>query len=131
MLTTLSGGGGRMMSARWFAASISIRKPSGLAGRAGPGRAGDVTICLLLGLAGVFAGDELAAQDLADRRFRDFGHEHVIARALEIGEARGPAMRIERRRIDRLLALDEGDDLLAPAFIGQAGDRDLADGRMQ
>ena len=46
----------------------------------------------------VVAGDQQPAQDLADRRFRNLGDEHIVARPLEIGERRGAAMRIERRR---------------------------------
>jgi hypothetical protein len=47
----------------------------------------------------ILAGDEQAAQDLADRRFRDFGDKHVLARALVIGEARTPAPGVERLKM--------------------------------
>ena len=60
----------------------------------------------------ILADDEQAAQDLADRRFRDFGDKHVIARALVIGEARTPAPGIERIGLDRAAALDESGDPL-------------------
>jgi hypothetical protein len=33
----------------------------------------------------VIAGGELAAQQFADRRFRDFGDKDIAARSLEIG----------------------------------------------
>ena len=79
----------------------------------------------------ILAGDEQAAQDLADRRFRDFGDKHVLARALVIGEARTPAPGVECVGLDRAAALDESGDPLAPALVPQAGDGHLGDGRMQ
>ncbi len=45
----------------------------------------------------VLARYELAAQQLADRRFRDLVHEDVPARQLVTRQAARPAMGIERR----------------------------------
>src|SRR5262249_52623873 len=56
----------------------------------------------------VFARHELAAQELADRRFRDRLDERVAPRPLEIGEPRRTAELIELLRFDRAAAPDEG-----------------------
>ena len=49
----------------------------------------------------VLARQQLAAQELADRRFRDRLDEDVAARPLEIGEPRVAAELIELLRLDR------------------------------
>src|SRR5215469_11926945 len=79
----------------------------------------------------ILASDEQAAQDLADRRFRDFGDKHVFARALVIDEARSPAPGVESVGLDRDAAFDKSGDPLAPALVRQADDRRLGDRRMQ
>ena len=79
----------------------------------------------------VFACDQLAAQELADRRFRDVVDEDVAARPLEIGEAGGAAELVELGVVDRAAALDEGGDDLAPALVGKADHRHFGHGGMQ
>src|SRR4051812_47278186 len=73
-------------------------------------------------LALVLPGHQLAAEQLADRRFRHLAHEDVLARALEVGERRAAAPFVERSRVERARAPDEGDDALAPALVGEADD---------
>ena len=72
---TLSGGRSSTMSARSRAASISTRKPSRSAARIGRdrscGHVGPFARSESAALGVVFALDELAAQQLADGRFRD------------------------------------------------------------
>src|SRR5262252_8156480 len=65
----------------------------------------------------VFARHELAAQELADRRFRNRLDERVAPRPLETGEPRRAAELIELLRFDRAAALDEGANDLAPALV--------------
>ena len=68
----------------------------------------------------VFARDQLAAQQLADRRFRDRLDEHIAARPLEFGKAGRAAILVELVGVDRRAALDESRDDLAPALVRQA-----------
>src|ERR1700751_2526830 len=117
IVTMLSGGRSRITSARCRSGSSSRRKPSKLSGSAGSSGGGSLML-----FPSVIAGDEQAAQDLTDRRFRDFGDKHVLARALVIGEARTPAPGVERLGLDRAAALDKSGDPLAPALVRQAGD---------
>src|ERR1700756_4829752 len=126
IVTMLSGGRSRITSARCRSGSSSRRKPSKLSGSAGSSGGGSLML-----FPPVIAGDEQAAQDLADRRFRDLGDKHVLAGALVIGEARTPAPDVERVGFDRAAALDESRDPLAPALVRQAGDSHLGDRRMQ
>src|SRR5215467_11803283 len=126
IVTMLSGGRSRITSARCRSGSSSRRKPSKLLGRIGSSGGGSLML-----LPPILAGDEQAAQDLADRRFRDFGDKHVLARALVIGEARTPAPSVERVGLDSASELDKSGDPLAPALVRQAYDRHLGDGWMQ
>src|SRR5215468_9741298 len=126
IVTMLSGGRSRITSARCCSGSGSSRKPSKLSGSVGTSGGGSLML-----FPPVLAGDEQAAQDLADWRFRDFGNKHVIARALVIGEARTPAPGVERFGLDRAAALDKSGDPLAPAVVRHAGDRHLGDRRVQ
>src|SRR5271167_16725 len=130
IVMTLSGALSRITSARSRAGSIPRRKPSKRSGSAGSRGAGSV-----ISFPPILAGHEQPPQDLADRRFRDLGDEHIIARPLEIGEARTAAPGIERRRLDSNLnirgALHESGDALAPAPVRQSRDRYLGDCRMQ
>src|ERR1700746_3854372 len=91
IVTMLSGGRSRITSARCRSGSSSRRKPSKLSGTLGTSGGGSLML-----FPRILAGDEQAAQDLADRRFRDFGDKHILARALVIGEARTPAPGVER-----------------------------------
>src|SRR3954453_181593 len=75
--------------------------------------------------AGIFARNELAAEQLADRRFRDFVDEDDTPRPLEIGKARGAAMLIELPFCDRRGALDEGGDDFAPTLVWETHDRNF------
>ena len=59
---------------------------------------------------------QLSAEDLAYGRFRSLAHEHVFPRSLEVGEIGMHAMLVQSLRLDRLLALHEGDDALTPAW---------------
>src|SRR5262249_15669154 len=79
----------------------------------------------------VVARGELAAQQLADRRFRDFRDKDVAARPLEIGKPGVTAERIELFGFDRGAALDEGGNDLAPALFGQSDQGDFRGGDMQ
>src|SRR6516164_1722485 len=117
IVTMLSGCRSRITSARCRSGSSSRRKPSKLSGSIGTSGGGSLML-----FPPVIAGDEQTAQDLPDRRFRDFGDKHVLARALVIGEARTPAPGVERLGIDRSAALDKSGDPLAPALVRQAGD---------
>src|SRR6516225_9328610 len=126
IVTMLSGGRSRITSARCRSGSSSRRKPSKLLGSIGISGGGSLML-----FPPVLAGDEQTAQDLADRRFRDLGDKHVLARALVIGEARAPAPGVEPVGLDRTAALDESGNPLAPALVRQAYDRHLGDGRMQ
>src|SRR5580692_1493400 len=83
------------------------------------------------GLRLIVAGDKLAAQKLADRRFRDLGDEHVATRALEVGQSGLPAEGVKLAGLDRHAPLDEGTDDLAPALMRQARDGDLGYCRVQ
>src|SRR5215468_1687450 len=109
IVTMLSGGRSRITSARCRSGSSSRRKPSKLLGSVGTIGCGSLML-----FPPVLASDKQEAQDLADRRFWDFGNKHVLARALVIGEARSPAPGVERVGLDRAAALDEGGDPLAP-----------------
>ena len=116
--TMLNGGRSRMMSARSRAASISTRKPSSAA------RRGSVKVMVVMrrfpcSTQLVFARDQLAAQQLADRRFRDGLDEHIAARPLEVGEAGCAAVLVEIVVRDRGAALHERGDDLAPALVGR------------
>src|ERR1700736_5495333 len=91
IVTMLSGGLSRITSARCRSGSSSRRKPSKLSGSLGTSGGGSLML-----FPPILASDEQAAQDLADRRFRDFDDKHVLARALVIGEARTPAPGVER-----------------------------------
>src|SRR6516165_344654 len=126
IVTMLSGGRSRITSARCCSGSSSRRKPSKLSGSVGSSGGGSLML-----FPSILARDEQAAQDLADRRFRDFGDKHVLAWALVIGEARTPAPGVERVGLDRAAALYEGGDPLPPALVRQARDRRLGDRRMQ
>src|SRR6516164_11669801 len=126
IVTILSGGRSRITSARCRSGSNSRRKPSKLSGSTGSSGGGSLML-----FPSILARDEQAAQDLADRRFRDFGDKHVLARALVIGKARPPAPGVERVGLDRAAALYEGGDPLPPALVRQAGDCHLGHGRMQ
>src|SRR6516165_93645 len=126
IVTMLSGGRSRITSARCRSGSGSSRKPSILLGRVGTSGGGSLIL-----FPPVLAGDEHAAQDLADRRFWDFGDKHIFARALVIGKARSPAPDVERIGLDRAAALDESSNPLAPALVRKANDRHFGDGRMQ
>src|SRR5947209_5319918 len=114
---------GRLVSADALI-PISRRKPSKISGNAGNNGAGSV-----ISFPPIFTGHEKPPQDLADRRFRDLGDEHIIAPSLVIGEARRAAPGIERRRLDRNVsirgALDESGDALAPALVRHSHDRHL------
>src|SRR6516162_8150576 len=77
------------------------------------------------------AGDELAAQQLADGRFRDGFHERVAAWKLEACKSRVAAERVKSLRVDSGPAFDKGDDDLAPPLVGQANDRNFRYGRMK
>src|SRR5262245_64905329 len=57
----------------------------------------------------VLTRHELAAQELADGRFRYRLDEDVAPRPLEIGEPRGAAELIELLGLDHATPLDEGD----------------------
>src|SRR5205807_5259701 len=108
MAIVFIGGRARTMSARSRPASISTRKPSRSRSLE------SVISCLTLmtepfgslesrgrgdGLfAHILSGDEVAAQELANRRFRDVLDEHVAARALEIRQTGVAAMVVERLR---------------------------------
>src|SRR5215831_9270559 len=126
IVTMLSGGRSRITSARCRSGSSSRRKPSKLSGSLGSSSGGSLML-----FPPKLAGDEQAAQDLTDRRFRDLGDKHVLARALVIGEARTPAPGVERGGLDRAAALDEGGDPLAPALVRKARDGHLGDRRVQ
>src|SRR5215472_5612250 len=126
IVTMLSGGRSRITSARCCSGSGSSRKPSKLLGSVGTSGGGSLML-----FPPVLASDKQAAQDLADRRFWDFGNKHVLARALVIGEARSPAPGVDRVGLDRAAALDEGGDPLAPALVRKARDGHLGDGRVQ
>src|SRR5215467_9452320 len=125
IVTMLSGGRSRITSARCRSGSSSRRKPSKLSGSIGTSGGGSLMLFLP-----VLAGDEQTAQDLPDRRFRDFGDKHVLARALVIGEARTTAPGVERLGLDRAAALDKSGDPLPPALVRYAGDRHFGDRRM-
>src|SRR5215471_13466670 len=78
----------------------------------------------------VLTRHELAAQELADGRFRYRLDEDVAPRPLEIGEPRGAAELIELLGLDHAAALDEGGNDLAPALVrdpdhGHLGDRGM------
>src|ERR1700730_11437589 len=130
IVMTLSGARSRITSARSRAGSISRRKPSKISRSAGNNGAGSV-----ISFPPILTGHEKPPQDLADRRFRDLGDEHIIARSLVIGEARRAAPGIERRRLDRNVsirdALNESGDALAPPLVRHSHDRHLGDRRMQ
>src|SRR5436189_6069307 len=79
----------------------------------------------------IVAGHELAAEQLADRRFRDLFDKHVLARSLEVGKPRPPTELIEFLRLDQDAALDECTYNLAPALVRQPGHGDLGYCRMQ
>src|SRR6516162_3381039 len=75
----------------------------------------------------VFACHELAAQELADGRFRYRLDEDVAPRPLEIGEPRGAAELIELLGLDHATTFDERGNDLAPALVrnpdhGHVGD---------
>src|SRR6516165_12769573 len=126
IVTMLSGSRSRITSARCRLGSSSRRKPSKLSGSTGTSGGGSLML-----FPPILTSDKQAAQDLADRRFRDFGDKHVLAWALVIGEARTPAPGVESLRLDSAAALDESGDPLAPALVRQAGDCHLGNGRMQ
>src|SRR5258708_38762749 len=77
------------------------------------------------------AGDQLAAQQLADRRFRNLGDEDIAARPLEVAQPGRAAELVQFILADRLAALDEGGDDLAPALVGKADHRHLRHRGMQ
>src|SRR5215831_386759 len=126
IVTMLSGGRSRITSARCCSGSGSSPKPSKLLGSVGTSGGGSLML-----FPPVLASDKQTAQDLADRRFRDFGDKHVLARALVIGQARTPAPGVERIGLDRAAALYESGDLLAPSLVRQACHGHLLDSRMQ
>src|SRR5215813_13130663 len=126
IVTMLSGGRSRITSASCRSGSSSRRKPSNHSGSVGTSVGGSLML-----FPPILAGDEQAAQDLADRRFRDFGDKYVSAGALVIGEARTPAPGVERVGLDRAAAFNKSGDPLTPPLVWQAGDRHLSHGRMQ
>src|SRR5262245_47572975 len=71
----------------------------------------------------VFTGHQLAAQELANGRFRNVGDEDVTAWALEIGQVRFAAEFIECDVVDRSSALNERGDDFAPALISKPDHR--------
>src|SRR5258705_3738618 len=79
----------------------------------------------------VFARHELAAQQLADRRFRDSCDENVAPRPLEIGEPRRAAEPIELFGLDHDATLDEGGHDLAPALVCKPDHGNLRHAGMQ
>src|SRR5262249_58950906 len=79
----------------------------------------------------VFTCHQLAAQELANGRFRNTGDEDVTARALEIGQARFAAEFIECDVVDRSAALDERGDDLAQALISKPNHRYFQHSGMQ
>ncbi len=79
----------------------------------------------------VVAGDEQAAQQFSDRRFRQGIDEDEAPRALEIGQSGRPAELFEFLLGHRPLALDKGGDDLAPPLIGKTDDGDLEHRRMK
>src|SRR5262244_2181441 len=105
IVTMLSGGRSRITSARCRSGSSSRRKPPKLSGSVGTSGGGSLML-----YPPKLASDEQAAQDLADRRFWDFGDKHILARALVIGEARLPAPRVEHVGLDPGAALDKSGD---------------------
>src|SRR5215510_9922286 len=79
----------------------------------------------------VFTRHELAAQELADGRFRDRLDEDVAPRPFEIGEPRGAAESIEFLGFDHAATLDEGGNDLAPALVSDPDHGHLGDCGMQ
>src|SRR5262249_54386157 len=79
----------------------------------------------------VLTRHELAAQELADGRFRYRLDEDVAPRPLEIGEPRGAAELIELLGLDHATTLDEGGNDLAPAFVRNPDHGHLGDCGMQ
>ena len=79
----------------------------------------------------VFSSHQLAAKELANRRFRYIAHEKVTARTFEFGKAGGLAKLIELNFLDGLAALDESGDHLAPALVREADDSNFRHSRME
>src|SRR5215475_831177 len=79
----------------------------------------------------VLTRHELAAQELADGRFRYRLDEDVAPRPLEIGEPRGAAELIELLGLDHATPLDEGGNDLAPALVRNPDHGHLGDCGMQ
>src|SRR5262249_27579556 len=79
----------------------------------------------------VFTRHELAAQELADGRFRDRLDEDVAPRPFEIGEPRGAAELIELLGSDHVATFDEGENALAPALVSDPAHGHLGDWGMQ
>src|SRR6516165_4237418 len=79
----------------------------------------------------VLTRHELAAQELADGRFRYRRDEDVAPRPLEIGEPRGVAELIELLGLDHAATLDEGGNDLAPALVRDPDHGHLGDCGMQ
>src|SRR6516164_4541371 len=141
---TFKGGRSRTTSARSRARSSSTRKPSSFCKRGSEKGVIDELLMpldsrrrsvpargALGGFHRIFAGGELAAKELADRRFRNFGHENIAPRSLEIRQARSAAERVEVLGLDRRAAFDEGGDDFAPALVRQADDGDFRHGGME
>ncbi len=104
---TLSGGRSSTISARSRAGidldAKAVELLQARIGKFGHGSAHAAVPCWRSATAGDFilAGDELAAQQLADRRFRDLGDEDIAARPLEAGEPGSAAERVELLGLDR------------------------------
>src|SRR4051794_2646340 len=79
----------------------------------------------------IFAGNELAAQELAHRGFWDCVDKNIPARALEIRKTRSAAVLIEILRRNRRGALHESRNDFAPALVRESNDGDFGHCRMQ
>jgi hypothetical protein len=78
IVTMLSGGRSRITSAGCRSGSTFRGKRSTLSGSVGTSGGGSLML-----FPPILASDAQAAQDLADRRFRDFGDKHVLAWVLK------------------------------------------------
>src|SRR5208283_3197712 len=133
----LNGGRSRITSARSRSASISTRNPSSRASR---GSAKVIAVLIVypllvidrkIRLGPIFAGHELAAQKLTDRRFGNFRDEDVTPRTLEVGEAGAAAERVELLFRDGGAPADEGTNDFAPALMRQPDHGNLGHRGMQ
>src|ERR1700731_2343804 len=79
----------------------------------------------------VVAGDEEAAQQLSDRRFRQGIDEDEATGPLEVRKSRCPAELFEVLLGDRALALHKGRDDLAPFLVDYTDHGDFEHGRMK